>query len=225
MTEGDSTRQTILVLDPSATDAQVADATQRMEALGWTVEASRGSEQLVLALSGGGSEEAVRRDLAGHEEIDVLPVGSGMPYRQVHARQRFLSGLVTGLVLLVAVGATLPVVRFLIPPVQAQFGADRIRAASVAQLPENSARLIRFGGEQILLIQPTTGRYFALGSTCTYMAACRLEWSAERRQLLCPCHGCVYDVRGNIVEGPPSLPLTRFAVERLDDQIYISRER
>jgi Rieske Fe-S protein len=46
----------------------------------------------------------------------------------------------------------------------------------------------------------------ALDSTCTHLG-CRTRVNSEAGQIECPCHGGVYDLRGQVIAGPPPHPL------------------
>jgi nitrite reductase/ring-hydroxylating ferredoxin subunit len=54
----------------------------------------------------------------------------------------------------------------------------------------------------------------ALSSTCTHLG-CRTSYDRVTRHIVCPCHGGVFDVQGNVIEGPPSEPLAPLAT-RID---------
>lgn len=62
----------------------------------------------------------------------------------------------------------------------------------------------------------------ALSSICTHLG-CRVSFDAEARRFACPCHGGFYDVRGQVVGGPPPSPLApldaRAVVER--DEVMV----
>ncbi|MBI5362538.1 MAG: Rieske 2Fe-2S domain-containing protein, partial [Planctomycetes bacterium] len=64
----------------------------------------------------------------------------------------------------------------------------------------------------------------ALSAICTHINTCQLDWHEDRRQLVCPCHGGAFDVHGNVVQGPPSIPLATFPVERVGDELFVRRE-
>jgi Rieske Fe-S protein len=44
---------------------------------------------------------------------------------------------------------------------------------------------------------------------------CPVHWDDALRQFLCPCHGGLYDIKGQNIGGPPPLPLPQY-VHRID---------
>ncbi len=60
----------------------------------------------------------------------------------------------------------------------------------------------------------------ALASTCTHLG-CRTSYDRESRRIQCPCHGGVYDVQGNVLEGPPPAPLPALSTRIEDDQVFV----
>lgn len=44
---------------------------------------------------------------------------------------------------------------------------------------------------------------------CTHLG-CPYQWNDEARAYFCPCHGGVFDSRGNVTGGPPPRPLDRY---------------
>lgn len=61
---------------------------------------------------------------------------------------------------------------------------------------------------------------FALSSSCTHLG-CLVDWSRHKEQFICPCHGGKYDMRGNVIAGPPPLPLSRMPLKVEDGMVYI----
>lgn len=214
----------ILVLPPDCSPDLPGSICRKAEALGWRCEVSRGDEQLVVALAGTGSAHELQDALARHPEVEVLPILSGREYWRIRSRRRFMTAMVGGLGALTAVGVTIPIVGFLLPPRRPLNEPALQRAASVGQIPANSAKVIRFRGQPLLLVHREGDRFYALSAVCTHMGVCQLDWDPDRRQLVCPCHGGAFDVHGNVVQGPPSVPLPTYEVERLGDTLYIRRE-
>ena len=211
----------ILVLPP--TPALVAEVRAAAEAEGWTAETSMGEEQAILTLRGEGDAEELERLLSARGDVDVVPILTADEYRRVRARRRFLTGAASGLGALTAVGLGIPLVGFLLPPRRSPVSPSIVRAAGTDELEPGQSKLIRLNGLRVLLVRTDDGRYFAVSAVCTHMDVCQLEWSAERQQLLCPCHGGAFDVHGNVVQGPPSIPLPTYAVERAGAALYVQR--
>lgn len=66
----------------------------------------------------------------------------------------------------------------------------------------------------------TGAEIFALSSSCTHLG-CLVDWSRQKEQFICPCHGGKYDMRGNVLAGPPPLSLARMPLKVEDGMVYI----
>ena len=51
--------------------------------------------------------------------------------------------------------------------------------------------------------------YVAISDRCVHLG-CPVRWVDAAERFICPCHGGVYDLRGEPVAGPPVRPLDRF---------------
>lgn len=51
--------------------------------------------------------------------------------------------------------------------------------------------------------------YVAISNRCTHVG-CPVHFAAPSAHFLCPCHGGVYGLRGEVTGGPPVRPLDRF---------------
>lgn len=214
----------ILVLGKECPQPTLEEIVRAVEGLGWTCSVSSGDEQIVLALDGAGDVDALERFLAEREEIDVVPILSQRDYAHLRTRRRLMSGLVAGLGLLTAGAAGVPLVGFLLPPKGMLADRTLVPAGTRDGMEELSARLVRVLGKPVLLVRLEHDRFFALSAVCTHMEICQLEWRPERRQLVCGCHGGAFDVHGNVVKGPPSIPLSSYPVEEIRGELYIRRE-
>lgn len=52
----------------------------------------------------------------------------------------------------------------------------------------------------------------AVNSTCTHQG-CLVNWNAERKSFICPCHGAAYAVDGSVQNPPATKPLTTYPVQ------------
>ena len=196
-----------------------------LEARGWRCEVSRGQAQIVLTVAGPPTPQELEDVLASRVVAEVVPLESGDRYAARRRWRRVMHGIAWGLFLLLVFGLGVPAVAFVRSPVDSLVGPERVLVGSLEKLPTNSGRLVRIGRKAVLLVRLDFTRLFALGAICTHMDDCQLEWNADRQQIVCPCHGCTYDVYGNVVSGPPSVPLTSFAVQVLGDRVYVGRDR
>lgn len=62
--------------------------------------------------------------------------------------------------------------------------------------------------ETVFLVWDGGASVHALSATCTHLG-CQVRWDAPATCFRCPCHGGVFDARGQVVEGPPPRPLDR----------------
>jgi cytochrome b6-f complex iron-sulfur subunit len=63
------------------------------------------------------------------------------------------------------------------------------------------------------------GEIYALSLVCTHLG-CTV--AVTPKELVCPCHGSVFDRQGNVVEGPADRPLIRYAVEDRGDRVVVA---
>lgn len=214
----------ILILARDVAPQLLEEVVRDAERLGWRCEVSRGEEQVVVALSGSGDSDALEAAMRKRPEVDVLPILDSGELKSLRQRRRLLAGLAGGLGALAAAGAGIPVVGFLLPPKGAFEDRGLVRAGSPEEILEHEAKKVIVLGRPVLVVRMEGERFFALSAICTHMDICHLEWSGERRELVCPCHGGAFDVYGNVVHGPPSIPLATYPIERIGSDLYIRRE-
>jgi len=212
----------ISVLPTDCSDELVAGVVRGVEERGWRATASRGHEQIVVTISGADSAAEVATVLPA--DADLQGLHSRSDYARTARRRWLMVWLVRGLGVLVAFGALVPILGFLHPPEVSVGVPDQILVGAVDDIPVNGARLVRFQRRPVLVIRVETGEFFALSATCSYTEECQLEWNAERHQIVCPCHGDVFDIFGNVLSGPSSIPLRRYVVEEIDGRVYLERE-
>ena len=107
-----------------------------------------------------------------------------------------------------------------------------LRAAELDALPENqpvpvTLRVTRSDGYSqvvdrtvVYLVRTGDQDVRALHSTCTHLG-CRTSYDRKTRQILCPCHGGVFDVQGHVLAGPPPSPLPTLATRVEDGQVLV----
>ena len=63
-----------------------------------------------------------------------------------------------------------------------------------------------------------------MSNHCAHLG-CPVRWSPEEREILCPCHGGIYDINGDHTGGPPAHGLWRYVSQiREDGSIFVKHE-
>lgn len=135
------------------------------------------------------------------------------------SRRRFL--LMTGLGVIgaaVAAAAGWPIWRFLSPSA----GPGKLEKAIVprSEVPLGGAHFFRFQGRPAVVLQPAAGQFLALSAVCTHLG-CIVQWKAEQKEFLCPCHAGRFAPDGRVLGGPPPRPLEQYPVTVSDDRLVI----
>jgi menaquinol-cytochrome c reductase iron-sulfur subunit len=62
--------------------------------------------------------------------------------------------------------------------------------------------------------------FIAISTRCAHLG-CPVRWVSPAQRFVCPCHGGVYDARGQVEGGPPVRPLDRFKTRVQNGQVQI----
>jgi Rieske Fe-S protein len=111
-------------------------------------------------------------------------------------------------------------------------GATWLRATSLESLPEKqpvpvTLRVTRQDGYSqvvdrtvVYLVRTGSQDVRALQSTCTHLG-CRTAYDRRSKRILCPCHGGVFDIQGNVIDGPPPAPLPSLETRIENGQVMV----
>jgi len=89
----------------------------------------------------------------------------------------------------------------------------------LSDLPVGATRGITYEGRPALVLRTADG-VTALSLVCTHLG-CLVQWQEGKQQLFCPCHDGRFDRDGDVLAGPPPLPLERLPVKILADRIIV----
>nr|WP_246851503.1 Rieske (2Fe-2S) protein [Patulibacter sp. SYSU D01012] len=65
-------------------------------------------------------------------------------------------------------------------------------------------------------------KIIAISSRCMHMG-CPARYVQAAKHFICPCHGGVYDFRGEVAGGPPVRPLDRFYTRIVDGRVQVGK--
>lgn len=138
-------------------------------------------------------------------------------------RRTFINGFFGGSLLATIAAFLYPVVRYILPPKQAEAVQKRIAAAKVGDLAPNSAKIFKFGSSPAILINTQDGKLLAFTAVCTHLT-CTVTFQADTSTIYCPCHNGRFDLAGNVISGPPPAPLESYNVEVAGEDIFVSKK-
>jgi menaquinol-cytochrome c reductase iron-sulfur subunit len=107
-----------------------------------------------------------------------------------------------------------------------------LRAAPLETLAENTPvpvtlRVTRSDGYSqvvdrtvVYLVRTGEENVRALHSTCTHLG-CRTSYDRKSKRILCPCHGGMFDVNGDVLGGPPPTPLPTLSTRIEDGHVMV----
>jgi nitrite reductase/ring-hydroxylating ferredoxin subunit len=132
--------------------------------------------------------------------------------------------LLGGLAVLTAVAIIIAIGIYLIPPEPLQLAElqPAYRVAQQADFPVGSSRVVNWGEAIVLVVRTDEQSYSAVRAVAP-TDGCILKWDPTSMRVLSPCSNLVYDLRGNVVRGLTTVPLTRYQVFVRDAVVYISR--
>jgi chlorite dismutase len=95
--------------------------------------------------------------------------------------------------------------------------------AQVAQLTEEGASVIYFGGEQVALFR-INGRIYAVSNRCSHANGPLAEGPVDGSAVTCPWHGSQFDLAtGQPVAGPAQRPVRTYQVRVEDGTVLLAR--
>ncbi len=59
---------------------------------------------------------------------------------------------------------------------------------------------------------------------CTHLG-CAVPWVDAEKRFHCPCHGSIYDTRGQVLAGPAPRPLDLYPAEIVNNQLVVDTSR
>ncbi|MGO9614139.1 MAG: ubiquinol-cytochrome c reductase iron-sulfur subunit [Dissulfurispiraceae bacterium] len=133
-------------------------------------------------------------------------------------RRKFLQSVLTILSSTALVSFAYPLLRFLAPP-SSEARTKKLIIEKV-EVPIGGFKNIVFNDMPAIVINRPDRGLIAFSRVCTHLG-CLLEYEKDKRQLLCPCHAGTFDLEGNVVSGPPPMPLPRLPLKVEGENIVL----
>ena len=137
-------------------------------------------------------------------------------------RRSFLSKALAAISLLFTGFVLYPMLQFLKQPLARGGTVNRVTAAKISEMTNDSAKIFRFGESPAILVRTPEGELKAFTAICTHLD-CTVQYVKGKRHILCACHNGKYDLNGQVLSGPPPRPLEEFNVFEEGEDIIVSR--
>jgi menaquinol-cytochrome c reductase iron-sulfur subunit len=172
---------------------------------------------------------------------DQQPAGEADPDNSPRAtppRRRFLAAAGKVVAGLACVGISLAALKSVYPPMRRWLRWPRSKApqsVAIDSLPPGEWKLVTIesAGEEtpngnkksvwIYRDRNLPESFRVLSAVCTHNG-CIVNWRADRKLFVCPCHGGTFDADGNRQGGPPRRALARVDYRIKDGQLLVRAE-
>ena len=143
---------------------------------------------------------------------------------QQAGRRNFLNWLLGGWMTAFMVSLVYPLFRYIVPPRATGPATNSVTLPmKISEIRPNSGSIFKFGQKPGLLVLTEKGEFKAFSGTCTHLD-CTVQYKGDTQQIWCACHNGLYDLRGQVVSGPPPRPLEEFKVNMRGDEIIVSKK-
>jgi len=89
----------------------------------------------------------------------------------------------------------------------------------LSELPVGGTKSLLYGGQPALVLRtPESIRAYSL--ICTHLG-CTVQWQADKQEFYCPCHDGLFDQFGEVLAGPPPVPLEQLPVRVEGDMVIV----
>ena len=142
---------------------------------------------------------------------------------ELTTRRRFLTRVSLGLSGLAGAVVAIPIVSYLLSPLinpaprswRPVGRVDEFKEGETREVAIDDPSSVPWAGQTSLTAvwvrRSGPSDFTAFAVNCTHLG-CPVNWQADAKLFLCPCHGGVYYADGTVAGGPPPHPLPRYAV-------------
>jgi cytochrome b6-f complex iron-sulfur subunit len=90
---------------------------------------------------------------------------------------------------------------------------------ALSELPVGSVKTTAYGGTPVVVLRTAEStRAFSL--VCTHLG-CIVQWQEGSKEFYCPCHDGRFDQFGEVIAGPPPVPLEQIPVSVQGERVII----
>ncbi len=149
------------------------------------------------------------------------------------SRREFVALTTAAVGALIGAVIGLPAIAYLLEPALKSAPADTwIPLGKLDSFPVGTPTLATFtrskvnGWEKsttsygVYVLRNSQNEISVFSNICTHLS-CRVNWDANQKEYICPCHDGHFDINGKVVAGPPPRPLDTFQTKVEGDTLSI----
>jgi len=150
----------------------------------------------------------------------------GCPETDPPTRRHFLKILIGLCALTWGALTTYPLIQYLLPSGKEDSGPE-VTSVSLGKedaIPKGTGKNFQFGHGPALIVRNEAGEFHAFSAICSHLG-CTVQYSTEKKDIYCACHGGQYDPQtGKNIAGPPPKPLTPLSVAVVKGEVIVSKQ-
>lgn len=89
----------------------------------------------------------------------------------------------------------------------------------LSELPVGAAKTITYAGVPAIVLR-TAASIKAFSLICTHLG-CQVQWQPASMEFYCPCHDGRFDQFGEVIAGPPPVPLEEIVVTLDGERVIV----
>jgi cytochrome b6-f complex iron-sulfur subunit len=115
------------------------------------------------------------------------------------------------------------VLKYISPVERREPTAEVIEVGTISELKTNSAKIVRFNREPVILVRTSSDQFRAFSARCTHLGCVVQFEPTDIPHFACNCHGSQFDINGKNIAGPAPRPLVPMKVTLRQSNIYVSK--
>ena len=105
----------------------------------------------------------------------------------------------------------------LLRPLRVNGAGGKIKLKSPANYKPGTAEYVTAG--RLWVANPGDGKILALSQKCPHLG-CRVPFCDSSGRFECPCHGSIFNIAGEYIQGPSPRGMDRFTITKDDKSAY-----
>ncbi|MBX2860993.1 MAG: Rieske (2Fe-2S) protein [Vampirovibrio sp.] len=141
------------------------------------------------------------------------------------SRRRFIKVVLGFFALLWGAVTTFPIFKYLTATSDETAGEEvaSVSLGSADAIAKGTGKNFQFGHKPAIIYRDDAGDFHAFSAICTHLG-CTVQFSQEKNNIWCACHGGQYDAAsGKNIAGPPPKPLAPLNAAVVNGEVFVSR--